>query len=305
MSQTFLTLKQELQDRLSLDQTVTANDTKLSRWFNLIQQDFASRTDWHWLENREIIQTNLQKTAGTVSINNGSTSVTGVGTAFAATDVNSYIQFQNSTNWYVISAFSSATSITLEEPYTETTISGGTYKVNQVYYDFSTSVDRVLDIRQSSSPYKLTNMGYRTLDIYEPDMQTMGPPTAYYLFRQDPSVAVNAAIKIQAAFFPIADANYNMECRTIKVISDLSNATDVPIIPQKWLPVLLDGAEWLGCKSLNDPKEGQQKQIYEAGVQRALSEELAFNDYHPVMQPSDSLRRTTWIPFPSTFENPQ
>ncbi|HEC64958.1 hypothetical protein LCGC14_0568130 [marine sediment metagenome] len=72
------------------------------------------------------------KIAGTVSIVNGAAVVTGVGTAFAATDVGRYIRFDTDGFWYKITSFATATSITIDRNYEGTTISGGNYKLGTV-----------------------------------------------------------------------------------------------------------------------------------------------------------------------------
>ncbi len=72
------------------------------------------------------------KTAGTVSIVNGAAAVTGVGTAFAATDVGRYIRFDTDGFWYKITSFTNVTSITIDRNYEGTTIAGGNYKIGTV-----------------------------------------------------------------------------------------------------------------------------------------------------------------------------
>src|SRR3990167_912556 len=102
MATTFSTLYTELADRLNLDSTVSANATRLKRWLNFVQNDIASRYPFEWLFARTFIQTVADKTAGTVAVSNGGTSVVGTSTAFAAGDKRSFIQLEGDTNWYEV-----------------------------------------------------------------------------------------------------------------------------------------------------------------------------------------------------------
>jgi len=65
------------------------------------------------------------KTAGTISITNGATTVTGGGTAFATTDVDRYILLGG--HYYRIATFASTTEIGIERNYEGTTLSGAAY----------------------------------------------------------------------------------------------------------------------------------------------------------------------------------
>lgn len=72
------------------------------------------------------------KTAGTVSINNGAAAVTGAGTAFASTDVGRYIRFDTDGFWYKILSVGGATALTLDRNFEGTSIAGGAYKIGTV-----------------------------------------------------------------------------------------------------------------------------------------------------------------------------
>lgn len=304
MALAFSTLYTELGDRLSLDSTVSAYATRLKRWINLAQSDLQGRREWSFLQEREMIQTVAQKTAGTVTATTASTTVTGASTAFAATDKRSFIQIQGDTNWYEVTAVSSQV-LTISPAFAGTTGSSLTYTLRQVYYDLTSDVNRIVDVRQTSTPLKLINLGVWTLDLYQPDIQNVSPPTGYILFRQNPDTAVTSAKVRQIAFFPVADAAYNIEVRYYKILADLSGDTDICAIPSVYIPVLLDGAEWYGSKFLNDEKEPMLKQQYEYGIQKMIEQENSLGDYLPVLASMDSQNASRFLPFPTTFEQPR
>ncbi len=298
-------MQQELADRLNIDQTVTANGTRLKRWLNLIQQDITSRYAFEWLFKRAYVQTIVDKTAGTVAITNGATAVTGTGTAFAAIDVRSFIQFEGDTNWYEVTARSSTTAITIGNNFQGATLTAGTYTLRTVYYNLPTDVASIYDARQSNTPMKLTNLGVWTLDSYQPDVSTVGMPTAYYRFRNDPEIAATAAKAIQVGFFPSPDDEYNIEFRYMKQLADLSADTDISEIPVQYHTLMVDGAEWLGAKFLNDSAEDDLKKAYEFGIAQIIDKENAHGDWMPVLGSTDMQNTSRFLPFPGEFEQPR
>lgn len=84
--------------------------------------------------DRDLSQTKY--TTGTVSVTNGSATVTGSGTIFTASMVGRYFQITTATGdglWYKVSGFTSTTSITLENFYQGTTVSGVTYQIAEAF----------------------------------------------------------------------------------------------------------------------------------------------------------------------------
>lgn len=302
---TFLVLQQELSDRLNLDQTVSANATRLKRWLNLIAQDVASRPglqNAEWLYSRSYVQTQADKTAGTVAVSNGGTSVTGTSTAFVAGDKRSFIQMEGDTNWYEVTAVASQV-LTITPAFAGAALTTGTYTLRKVYYDLPTDLLEVIDVRQSITPAKLARLGIFTLDLYQPDIERVAPPTAYILFRNSPDVAATASKQKQIAFFPVADDEYSIEVRYRLIQADLSADGDIPAMPVPYHNVLVDGAEWLGAKFLNSDNQGELKQSYEAGLQQLIDREGAHGDWMPVLGSTD-VQQPTFLRFPSGYEQP-
>lgn len=301
---TFLVLQQELADRLNLDQTVTANATRLKRWLNLTQQDIASRYPFEWLFARAYVQTQADKTAGTVAVSNGGTTVTGTSTAFVAGDKRSFIQLEGDTNWYEVTVVASQV-LTITPAFAGTTLTAGTYTLRKVYYDLPTDVGSIYDARQSNTPLKLTKLGIWTLDNYQPAINTVSMPTAYYEFRLDPDIAATAAKAKQVGFFPSPDSIYNIEFRYFLEQADLSADADIPFLPVPYQNLMVDGAEWLGAKFLNDSNQDKLKKAYEFGVQTLIDSENANGDWMPVLGSTDTQNTSRFLPFPTTFEQPR
>ena len=306
----FLVLQQELGDRLGLDQTVASNETKLQRWLNLAQDNITARHDWHFLEERDIIQTVADKTAGTVSLTSASATVTGTSTSFASGDVGKFIQFENLEDWYEVTGYTSATSITITPAYGGTTDTSNTYILRQIYYTFDNDVNRILSIKQYNTPIKLTQIAASTLDMAQPNIETTGAPRAYALFRLTPFIDINTTLskqyskRRQIQFFPSPNDTYNIECRYIKFLADMTDNFEISQIPQQWHEAMLCYAEMLGAKYLNDPKETQLRKQYEDWIRTMKEEESAHGDFFPVLGSSDA-KYSRFLPFPTTFEQPE
>lgn len=81
------------------------------------------------------------RNVGTVSVTQGSTAVTGVDTAFTNDDVGKHIRIK--VVWYKIVSVVSATSLVLETPYTEPTLTGTGYAIVQRQHKLAADVRKL------------------------------------------------------------------------------------------------------------------------------------------------------------------
>lgn len=299
-----LQLQTEVGDRLNLDYTQSAYATRLTRWANLIQNDISSRYPWPWLLTNTFVQTVADYTTGTITGTAGSTALTGNATAWTSASpnqTNTYIQPANDTNWYQVKTVVSGTSITLANPLTAA-VTAGTYTLRTTYYDLPANCLQVFDVRQTNTPAKLTCLGIYSLDLFQPDINTTSNPTGYFLFGEDPAIAVGTAKQYQIGFFPCPDAKYNIQIRYYQEMTDLSATTDLTIIPPEHIGVLLDGMEWLGSKYINDPEQAMNKQMYEASLANMIAKASQNGDYFPILQSSDNqINQNPFLNMPGSF----
>lgn len=185
MALTYSNLETEVYEQTGLDSN---SQTRVDRWLNAAQNDICSRWPWTFMFGRETVVTVVDKTAGTVSVTAGATTVTGVSTAFASTDVGSFIQFQGENDWYLISAVTPTTTLTIATAYAQTAnLSAGTYIIRKFFYSLSSAADRIIDIRNWSTPVKLVQIDPRTLDSVVPLMPATGNTYAYVAYGVDSS----------------------------------------------------------------------------------------------------------------------
>ena len=67
----------------------------------------------------------------------------------------------------------------------------------------------MFDVRQTSTPLKLTNLGVWTLDTYQPDIQTVSAPTGYTIFREDPDSTSANTVQVTSSGIILPTGNNN------------------------------------------------------------------------------------------------
>lgn len=293
----FSILQAECFSQLGMDSTDAADLALVKRWLNICQQDIAMQYAWPFLETRESLSTVLDKTAGTVSVTAGATTVTGASTAFASTDVGSYIQFSSADDWYRISAFSSTTSITIDKAYVESTnLSAGTYVIRKFFYSLSSTVDRVLDIKNWDTAIRLVETDFGTLDWISGVNNAVGATSAYAAYGLDSSG------NTQLMFYPFPSDLRIFEVRYLKRLTDMSADADLSIVPAKWHHVLIEGALVYGFRYLRKFELSREwAQTYVLHLEQMKKHSKQSMDEIPVLRAIDDANRGQWIRLPGEF----
>lgn len=293
----FSILQSECYLQLGLDSADTTNIALVKRWLNIAQQDIAMRYPWPFLEARESIATVLDKTAGTVSVTSGSTTVTGVSTAFAAADVGSFIQFSSENDWYRISARSSTTDLTLDKAYVESAnLSGGTYTIRKFLYSLSSSVDRILTIKNWDTAIRLVETDFGTLDWLSGTNEAVGATSAYA------SYGLDSSGNTQLTFYPFPSDLRIFEVRYLKRLTDMSVDADLSVIPSKWHHVLMEGALVYGFRYLRKfDLSSAWAQTYLSHIDQMQKYCKQSLDEIPVLRSIDQEVRGRWISLPGEF----
>lgn len=293
----FSILQTECFQQLGLVSSDTTNIALVKRWINIAQQDIAMRYPWPFLEARESISTVLDKTAGTVSVTASSTTVTGSGTSFAAGDIGSYIQFSDANDWYRISARSSATDITLDKAYVESSnLSAGTYVIRKFLYSLSSSVDRVLTIKNWDTSIRLVETDFGTLDWISGVNEAVGATSAYAAYGLDSSG------NTQLTFYPFPSDLRVFEVRYLKRLTDMSADADLSVVPAKWHHVLIEGALVFGFRYLRKfDLSNVWAQTYLSHLDMMQKHCRQSLDEVPVLRSIDSQVGNEWIRFPGDY----
>lgn len=293
---TFSDLQNEVYAHSGLDSTDTLNQTNVNRWINYSQQEICSRWPWSFLLGREDVMTVPDKTAGTVSLANGNSTVSGVGTAFTASDVGSFIQFSSANDWYKISPVLSSTVLGIDNLFPGTTLVNSKYVIRKFFYSLSATADEVMDVRNWNTPVKLVQCDFRTIDLINPLVQSSNAPYAYMMYGTDSS----GNLVFMPYPFP-TDARL-FEFRVRSRPTDMSLTTDRPSIPNKFAHVIAWGAISVAFAYL---RKFEEAEAWNAKVMQKIDlmkkDYRQAGDYQPVLGSIDSISRSRWIQFPTSY----
>lgn len=296
---TFSDLVSECMAHLGLDSTDATNQANVYRWINYVQQDFCSRWPWPFMLGREAVATVPDYSTGTVDISNLGTTVTGHSTAFTSThgDGTYFIQFLGTNDFYRVSARSSATSLTIETAFQGSALSSVTYILRKFFYSLSSSADEVIDVRNLNTPIKLIQADLRSIDTINPLVQSTSPGYAYMMSGVDSS-GNNVFMP-----YPFPNDARLFEFRTKKRPVDMVvTTTETPSVPNKYAHLLAWGAIAIGfayLRKLEDASAWNSK--FENRVAMIKKEYRQSEDNQPILQSIDSVSRSRWIQFPSSY----
>ena len=306
-----LTLTEIITDtaqKAGIDTQNQVNMNNLIRWVNMTQDTVCQAYPWAFLHERTTL-TSVVDTAGVAATNVAactlaSTTVTGTGTSFAATDVGRFIQFSSSNDWYKITARASTTSITLETGYAMATEADMTYTIRTFSYDLPTNMARVIDIRQFRSPAKLVPVDTRTFDSFQPLSSSTGNPRVYYVYSYNNSQSLTGQ-NYAVSFYPVPSVAMLLEVRYVRRPPQLSVGTDISVIPQIFANVLVTGTLVHVYQWMNSPNTGGQKKQFEQEIKDMLNKMPQTEDMDHVLQACDmSPGPGQVVPFPSQYGYP-
>ncbi len=228
-SLTLANYRTDLASVTGLSATDATQQALLDRAVNEAIKEIHGKRDWPWTLDRQIVQTVADIDDGTVDVAAGATAVAGTSTAFTSSDVGKFIQFEDSNDWYKITAVTDATNLTIEMPYTGTSaLDDGTYLIRQFYYSLDSNAEKILNVKQAQSPRRVVSMHFRDFDRKMPFADGTGNAYLYVLFGRDSSD------NIRFMPYPYADAAYNLEVRYKKKPALLSAATDTADSPERY-----------------------------------------------------------------------
>lgn len=138
--------------------------------------DELTDRDLPYLMTESFFTTVAPYETGTVTATNGSKTITGSGTTFTTAMVGRKIRVDSQQAYYRISAYVSATEVTLEAPYQGTTTSGATYSIYKDEYKLAADVDTYKVLRQIEDSISLGSIEASAFDIYNPTPFSEGLP---------------------------------------------------------------------------------------------------------------------------------
>lgn len=83
-------------------------------------------------KKRVVDLSNADYTTGTITATNNSTTIAGAGTTFTTAMIGRYLKVNADGNWYLITGFTNATTISIEQAYQGTTVAGAAYTIGEM-----------------------------------------------------------------------------------------------------------------------------------------------------------------------------
>jgi len=236
-----------------------------------IQDDICSRYDFSWLKDYGYINTIPVYTAGTVTATQDSTTITGSGTTFTSAMVGRLIIVSTDDNWYEISAYVSATEITLSSNYTGATVTGKTYKIYKTDYALATDFKKMIWVKQLITPMKMVNIPETPMSQWYPDMFFRGDdvnPDGYTL------TGIDSSGYYTLRPTPVQTTRKQLYYCYIKQLATINTTGAISKIPTKWHDAFVYMLDVFVFNLIDIPQKAQiYNNLYEQTIARMIEED--------------------------------
>jgi hypothetical protein len=271
--------------RADTGQSVTVTQAK--RYINIALQDMhvGFGEKFPWAERRGVIVTQPAYTTGTLSVTQGSATITGVGTlwntnnAFSLANmrIGGKIRINSGTEVYEITAVASDTSATIGHKFTPADVSAATYTYFEDEYSLADDFLRPIDIQQFSDSMPIDVIDRLMFRRAYPRNYIPGKPVVATLidlpasgdttpvrkvrFHKPPDVAYSIPYSYVTGHLAISSSGVSQQ--------SLSADTDEPIVPFRYRHVILFHALYHWYRDRKDDQRSQEaKAEYTDLIQR-------------------------------------
>jgi hypothetical protein len=288
----FASIYTEILNRMRQPTNVAAIVEQAKRYANTALFDIVLGFEYQlpWLERHDVLRVRAPYTTGTVSVNVGSTTVTGVSTLWTTADsygdnnarVGGKISFGDQ-NIYTVTAVGGAGTITLNTKYVATAnLSAGTYTYFEDEYALASDFLKPISYTSFTGAYDLPIIGRNDFRRQFPRPNISGKPTVATLLDDDFVGNQTEVIKVQ--FYPYPNAAYLLPytyvTRNLAVSEtgveqeQMSADNDVPMLPLRYrqLIVLQAISQWYRDKK-DDARATVAQSDYGAMISRLVNDQ--------------------------------
>lgn len=203
---------------------------------NVRYQQILGAEDWVFLNESTVIRI-VEKASNSSSescaVTQGSTTVTGSGTSWSG--IAGYLfRIGTESQPYVISSVDSTTQLLLETEYALDDASAQDFSYWPQSY--SPAVDNVTEVKSVVYQSGLREVTKEFLNQMDPERESTGPPTYWSVFSKTTALGI-----VSIEIWPAGDTDYAVTVFYKKMVSDLSESTDIPVFRSE---VLEAGALW-------------------------------------------------------------
>ena len=170
------------------DDTLKSTGTNSSKTYSWVQEcyylDILPSYDWSFRKKDGQITLTPTYSTGLISISTGSTTVTGSGTTFTSAMVGRKLFIGSEGRGYTIASYSSATSISITEPYEgQTSQTLVSFLIAKTEYNLPRWVDHnlIYEVVAGDTSRKLERISKRQFNWLHPGGNSTGNPSSYSL----------------------------------------------------------------------------------------------------------------------------
>lgn len=300
---TFGDLYMDLTNRIRAQTGAAGPIDVMKRYVNSALQDIhiGAKERMPWCERQAILITQPSYSAGTVSITQGSTVLTGVGTAFqdqnswGAANTRKYgkIFFSVGLENYEVLSVNSNTGITLSSKFTQESISGGTYIYFEDEYDLASDFMRPVDFRFFDQNRQFTLLPRNEFRMHYVRQQTAGKPTACTIMDRPPEANTNRVPRV--CFNRPTDKAYSIPysyiTKNLVVGSDgtpkeeFTADADEPLLPFPYRHVIVAKALYWAYRDRRDDRRSNEAAQEFIDLWLRMSNDAELGASRPFMSP--------------------
>lgn len=213
-------------ESVTLMQLMTASKittTDIGTLYNVAYREIVESHQWSARKSEALINTVDPYSDGTVSVSQGGTTVTGVGTTFTSAMTGRFIRIGGSEAIYQIT-FVNATSLTLEKAWPYTAVSGDDYEIFQYKYVVDGTNGAVGQVLLPSAEWTIQEKSLYWITMVDPARRTSGAIAQAFILH---GIDTNNAQMIE--FWPRYESARQVRIPYYTRVDDLSGSNK-PII---------------------------------------------------------------------------
>lgn len=259
---TYVNIKAAVLEKIGISDTDV--ETVVKQALNDVLQEVCQAHNFSWLYGNSSFVTVKPYETGTVSVEEGSATITGTDTVWVEGMVGRKFYCGNAT--YEISEVTTTPAMTLKlsTVYAGDTDALATYKIYQDEYSLASDVEDVLSLRQENNPQKIKKVGIEVMDFYYPQRNSFGYPSMYSI------VGYDSTDYIKVAVYPIPNQARNIYYRYKKRVIEMSADDSTPIVPLRYRWILAKGAYYIAAKHLEMPDAKDIEREYRQGIAQII-----------------------------------
>jgi hypothetical protein len=275
----------------------------MKRYINMALQDIhlGAKERMPWVERQAVLITHPSYSTGTVSISQGSTTLTGVGTAWNTANawgVNNTRKYgkmvlSGGLENYEVASVASDTSMTLSSMFTQDALSAATYAYFEDEYDLAADFLRPVDFRFFDRARQFTMLPRNEFRAAYVRQQTAGKPTACTIVDRPPSGNTNL---VRRVLFnrPTDDAYsvpYSYVTKYLVVSSagvaqeEFSADADEPLLPLPYRHIIVAKALYWAYRDRRDDRRSNEANQEFVDLWLRMSNDNEFGQSRPTMSP--------------------